>query len=357
MRRKLPWYRSRLNGKQRKRLEAVVRRRSPRHWLVQRAKIVLMAHHGLSIAEIGAALTLDVQVVRRWLKRFVSGGFEALKDRARSGRPPVIEVRIWQKVTTLIVQAPERFGVALAHWSLRPLVAYLRDRFGWQVSRSSLSRFLRSMALRPHRVRYWLNPTDPDFDEKAAQICKLYLEPPARTTVLSLDEKPGVQALRRTHPTRPMTFGRSSRIEFEYQRKGTRNVFAAFNVQTGHVLVWVTPARTIPYVLSFLDRLIGFYRRGPLVIISDNISTRTGQAAREWLALNPRVRFVFTPKHGSWLNQVEIWFGILTSRALRHRSFDGTRSLGTAIYRFARYWNSVLAHPFAWTYTGRVLTA
>lgn len=357
MRGKLSRYGVRLNAKQRKRLEVVVRRRSPQHWLVERAKIVLMSHRGLRIVEICAALSLDHQAVRRWLKRFLDGGFDALKDRPRSGRPLLIEARVWQKVTTLIVQAPERFGVPLTRWSLRPLADFLRGRFGYRVSRSSLSRFLRSMALKPHRVRYWLNPSDPDFDEKAAKICKLYLEPPPHTTVLSMDEKPGVQALRRTHPTRPMTFGKATRVEFEYERKGTRNIFAAFNIKTGHVLVWVTPERSIPYVLCFLDQLVRFYPRGPVVIITDNISTRTGEAAHLWLAQHPRVRFVFTPKHGSWLNQVEIWFGILTSHALRHRSFNGVGSLANAIYRFAHYWNAALAHPFEWTYSGRVLVA
>lgn len=357
MRGQVSQYRVRLNTKQRKRLQAVVRRRSPQHWLVERASIMLLSHRGLRIVEICKALTLDHQVVRRWLKRFRDGGFDALRDKPRSGRPHSIEARVWQKVTTLIVQSPERFGVPLARWTLRVLSRHLRTRFGWPVSRSSLSRFLRSIALKPHRVRYWLNPTDPDFDEKAARICKLYVDPPAETTVLSLDEKPGIQALRRTAPTRPMTFGKARRIEFEYKRKGTRNVFAAFNIKTGQVLVWVTPERSLPYVLSFLDQVLDHYRRGPLVIITDNISTRTGDGARDWLAAHPRVSFVFTPKHGSWLNQVEIWFGILTASALRHRSFNGLRCLENAIYRFAHFWNDHLAHPFAWTYTGRVLSA
>ncbi len=178
MRGQVSQYTVRLKPKQRKRLEAVVRRRSPQHWLVERTKIVLLSHQGLRIIEIGAALSLDHEVVRRWRKRFLDGGLDALKDRPRSGRPSVIAVRVSQKVTTLIVQLPRRFGSPLARWSLRALVEFLRGQWGWQVSRSSLSRFLRSMALKPHRVRYWLNPSDPDFDEKAARICKLYLEPP-----------------------------------------------------------------------------------------------------------------------------------------------------------------------------------
>jgi len=93
------------------------------------------------------------------------------------------------------------------------------------------------------------------------------------------------------------------------------------------------------------------------VIITDNISTRTGKDAKAWLRRHPRVEFVFTPKHGSWLNQIEIWFGILTRSALRHRSFDDVAALSDAIYRFTKHWNAVLAHPFEWTYTGKVLAA
>src|SRR4029078_9538745 len=128
-------------------------------------------------------------------------------------------------------------------WSLRELSTFLRRRYRWKVSRSSLSRVLRAMALKPHRIKYWLNPADPDFDAKAAAICRLYLDPPPRTTLLSLDEKPGVQARSRKHPTILMTPGRLGRGEFKYKRHGTRNVFASFNVRTGHVIVEVTADR------------------------------------------------------------------------------------------------------------------
>jgi transposase len=240
---------------------------------------------------------------------------------------------------------------------VRELSRFLKQRYGWLISPASISRFLRSLALKPHKVKYWLNPTDPDFDAKAQRICKLYISPPADTTVLSVDEKPGIQVLRRTKPARPLRSGKPARVEFEYERKGTRNLFAAFNIKTGRVLLWATPNRSIPWVLAFLDQILRWVPRGRIVIITDNISTRTGADAKAWLAKHPRVRFVFTPKHGSWLNQVEIWFGILTSKALRHRSFETPGALDRAIYRFGRYWNDVLARPFEWTYTGKVLAA
>ena len=355
MRGRLSKYSVRLNWKPRKRLERVVRRRSARHWMVSRAKIVLLSHEGKQVSEICAALSLDHQVVRRWLKRYREFGFDGLKDRCRSGRPPEIKPKVWEKVATLVVQSPERFGLPMERWSVRELATYLKRRFGWEVSKSSLSRFFRSAALKPHRVQYWLNPTDPDFDKKAARICKLYISPPAKATVLCIDEKPGVQALERRHPSRPMKRGRTKRVEFEYRRHGTRNIFAAFNVKTGEVLVEVTPNRKTPLVIAFLDRILRRYRRGPVIIITDNIHTRRGAVAKEWLARHPRVSFVFTPFHGSWLNQVEIWFGILTSKLLRHTSFHSVRALAGAIIRFARHWNERMARPFRWTYTGRVL--
>lgn len=347
----------RLKTKQRRRLEAVVRRRRPSHWLVSRSRIVLMSADGLGVSEVAGALSLDHQVVRRWRKRFVEGGIDALCDRQRSGSPPRIATRAWQKAATLVVQPPTKFGLPFARWSVRDLALFLLEKFQIAISRSSLSRFFRSIALKPHRVRYWLNPADPDFDEKAAVICKLYLSPPARTVLLSIDEKPGVQAISRRFPTRPVRAGEVAKVEFEYRRNGTRNIFAAFNVKTGHVLVEVTEDRKTPRVIAFLDQILRAYPRGPIVIITDNIQTRRGPPARAWLEKHPRVSFVFTPFHGSWLNQVEIWFGILTAKALRGASFTSTTALEDTIYAFTEYWNQELRRPFEWTYTGKVLVA
>lgn len=350
-------YRIALKRKQRKWLQRVVKRRTPSHWLVMRAQVILLAAARKSVQTICSSLSLDRQVVRRWCKRFLEGGVHALGDRPRGGRGPVIEPKVWQKVTTIVVQPPTKFGRELTRWSLRELSSFLAARCGWKVSRSSLSRFLRSMALKPHRIKYWLNPTDPDFDKKAAAVCKLYVDPPRRTTLLSVDEKPGVQAHSRKHPTIPMAPGRLARVEFEYKRHGTRNVFAAFDVRTGQVLVEVTADRKTPRVIAFLDLILATYRRGRIVIITDNINTRKGDPAKAWLAAHPRVSFVFTPFHGSWLNQVEIWFSILTSKCLKGRAFNSVEELALAICRFADHWNDEMAHAFEWTYTGKVLHA
>jgi transposase len=350
-------YKIALKRKQRQRLEGIVRRRNCSHWLVLRARIILLSQFGRRVVDTAAALSIDEQRVRRWRKRFIEGGMDALRDRQRGGRPRRISDKAWTKIAVLVVQPPRKFGVALNRWTVRELSRFVDKRHGWRISRSSVSRFLRGMALKPHRFRYWLNPKDPDFDAKAAEICRLYLSPPPKTTVLSIDEKPGVPLRTRVHPTRPMWLGRVARVEFEYRRHGTRCIFAALNIRTGKVITRVERNRKTPRVIAFLERLCAAYPRGRLVIITDNISTRTGRIAQQWLARHPRVRFVFTPKHGSWLNQVEIWLSILSRKCLKGRSFANGHQIAAAVYAFTRLWNNEIGHPFKWTYTGKVLHA
>ena len=346
-----------LNTKKRRQLERVVRRRSVQSWRVQRAQIILVSNGGKSIESVCNALTLDRQVVRRWRKRFLEGGMDALQDKPKTGRPEEIDEKIWRKTATLIVQSPTKFGIEQGRWTVRLMRDYLWEKYSWEVSRSAINRFLKKMALKPHRIKYWLNPADPDFDEKALKICEIYLNPPKGKTVLSIDEKPGVQALSRKYPDIQIRSGTVRRVEFEYRRNGTRNIFAAFNIRTGQVVAQVTKRRKTEDVVKFLDLLASVYRKHPVMIITDNISTRRSPGTREWMAAHPRFSFVFTPKHGSWLNQVEIWFSILTSQCLKNRSFTSTRKLANAIMRWVKRWNEELAHPFQWTFTGKVLHA
>ena len=350
-------YRISLKKKQRRRLKGVVQRRNPSHWLVQRAKILLHSDGGKSITEVCASVSADRQVVRRWRRRFLEGGIRAIKDRPRRGRPRSIPPKVWVKIALLVVRPPTDFGVALSRWTVRELELFLKRRYRWSVSRSHISRFLRGMALKPHRIKYWLNPKDPDFEAKAVKVCRLYLRPPRKATVVCLDEKPGVKIRSRLYPTRPMRPGRVARVEFEYRRHGTRCIFAAFNPITGKVVVEVTRDRKIPRLLAFLDKICEVYRRGRLLIITDNVNTRSVKATRAWLKAHPRVSFVFTPKHASWLNQVEIWFSILTAKCLRRRAFETGRQLSAAVRAFARRWNNEIGHPFNWTYSGKPLHA
>jgi transposase len=154
MQRRVTKYRVRLKPKGRRRLEAVVRRRSPAHWMVIRARIVLLSHKGHGIQEIAAALSVDHQVVRRWLKRYLALGFDGFRDQPKTGRPAKFAPCVWQKLATLVVQSPAKFDIPRQRWSVRALRDFLLERHGWKISHASVSRFLRSMALKPHRLRY-----------------------------------------------------------------------------------------------------------------------------------------------------------------------------------------------------------
>ena len=188
-------------------------------------------------------------------------------------------------------------------------------------------------------------------------MCGLYLDPPEGTLVVSLDEKTGIQA---KAPTRADVQARPrapARREHEYSRNGTQNLFAALRVHTGEVTAMPSKTRNRFDLLRFLAQLEAEIPAGKEVIaISDNLSTRTTQEVSDWLVDHPRWRFVFTPKHASWLNQVEIFFSILARRLLKRGAFASEQDLAQQMLAFVETYNQT-ARPFTWTYTGKVLAA
>jgi hypothetical protein len=194
----------------------------------------------------------------------------------------------------------------------------------------SIRRICERYGLDQQVVRRWIKR----YDKLGFDGLKDYLRPPADTTLLSIDAKPGIQALRRVHATRPLKSGSPARIEFEYERKRTRNLFAAFNIKTGRVLAWCTLERSTPWVLSFLDQILRWVRRGPIILINDNISTRTGAAAQSWLSAHPVSGSSSRPSTAAGSIRRRSGSAYWTSKALRHRSFDSLRALERAIYRF-----------------------
>jgi hypothetical protein len=201
-------------------------------------------------------------------------------------------------------------------------------------------------------VRIWLHSPDPEFRPKVERICGLYLSPPAGATVLCVDEKTGMQALEHGHPLH--VGGGCVRREFEYVRHGTSTLLAAFNVRTGDVFGRCR-RRTAAGLVAFLEDLARKYPTGAVYIVWDNLNIHYDGRDARWTRFNERqggrFHFIYTPKHASWVNQVEIWFSVLARRVLKHASFVSRSELEAAVRAFISRWNRD-AHPFRWTFRG-----
>jgi transposase len=221
------------------------------------------------------------------------------------------------------------------------------------LSVSDVGRILRNAELRPHRIRQWLHSADPDFEAKAKRVCDLYLAPPRRAVVLCIDEKP-MQVLERTHPTHADRRDGSIRYEFEYKRHGVQALLAAFNIHTGEVVGRVVPERTGNALVSFMEEVANRYRGHDVYVVWDNLNIHYHGKDERWTRFNERhdgrFHFVYTPKHASWMNQVEIWFSILHRRVLEHGDFATPERQRWQVDAFIRRWNQVERHPFRWTW-------
>ena len=283
----------------------------------------------------------------------------------------------------LATTPPADVGVPTSHWSLDDLAfQILKDAHYRDMSRSTIQRVLVEADLQPHRSRYWLKRHDPDFEARALEICGVYLEAfrlrQGGELVVSVDEKTGIQALQRLHETLPVQAGRIERREFEYVRHGTRCLIGSLVVPTGEIIGSVTEHRGR---WDFVRHLRDVVERFPEVKrfhwVMDNLNThwtfelcrylakdggcwttdlplKTGRQRRAFLSGGCARHVVhFTPKHGSWLNQIEIWFGVLSRRVLRRGDFASVEDLTRKILEYMAYYNRHFAHPYEWTYTGQ----
>lgn len=309
--------------------------------LAQRARIVLLAGEGISNAEIGRRVGASRPTVLHWRGRYLEGGVAALRDRPRSGRPR--EVDELESVTTTLSndgRPPERLGVT--HWSARLLAGELGISF------ATVARIWRDWDIAPGRIETFKFSTDPQLEAKVRDIVGLYLHPPENAVVLCIDEKSQVQALDRTQPTLPIRPGDPERQTHDYIRHGTTTLFAALEVATGRVTDACYHRHRHQEFLKFLKQVAKAYPRVPLHVVCDNYSTHKHPRVKAWLERNPRITLHFTPTSGSWLNMIEIFFGIITRQAIRRGSFGSVRDLVDAIRRFIDGWND-RCEPFTWT--------
>lgn len=346
-----------VSREERNRLKRLTWRRSAPYELVRRAKIIDSLARGNGPAEVARRIGCSVANVRKWRARWEKAPrLETLLDRDRSGRPPVIPLEVRCKVVQLACDTPDKLWAPFRDvWTQKALADAVRATTGHSISRSTVQRILNAEDLRPHRVRQWLHSPDPDFEAKVARVCDLYQNASESVTVLCVDEKP-MQALERKYPTVIGPHGVVHR-EYEYIRNGTACLLGAFDIRTGQVLGEVVPKRTAEATVAFMDRLASEHPTGEVYVVWDNLNTHYDGPALRWTEFNQRhggrFHFVYTPKHASWMNQIEVWFSILQRRVLRYGSFETTGCLEREVMAFIRYWNLYEAHPFRWTFTGK----
>lgn len=328
----------------RERLTALLRSRTAPAGVVARARMVLLAAEGVANTEIAARCGSTRPTVLKWRSRYVEGGIDGLVDAPRPGKPPEIdEVAVLAETLADKGKPPPEVGAS--HWSAR----LLGQRLG--ISFASVARIWRKWDIQPHRVETFKFSTDPQLEPKLRDVVGLYLEPPENAVVVSVDEKSQCQALDRTQPILPLRPGLPERQTHDYIRHGTTTLFAALEVATGRISADACYQRhTHAEFLTFLKQVATAHPRVRLHVICDNYATHNHPRVRAWLAENPRVTLHFTPTSCSWLNMVEIFFGIITRQAIRRGTFTSVTDLQEAIRDFIDAYNQ-RARPFVWTKT------
>lgn len=315
---------------------------------VQRAKVILLSINGKSMEEIMAETGLSKPAVNKWRQRFRAKGIEGLKDAARSGKPPVITAA--QKARTIQKACEEPEG-GYTNWS--------QERIAKEVgiSQSKVHQILKQADLKPHKTEYWCGKSpDPDFESKMMNIVGLYMNPPENALVICVDEKTQIQALDRTQPVLPLKEKAPKRLTATYKRNGTVSLIAALAVHSGEITARTMKSNNADNFLSFLKKLDRTYRRKKLHIIVDNLSIHKNQKVKDWLKSKKKIKLHFTPTYSSWLNQIEIWFNILSKDVLRGGVWKSTEQLTAQMMEYIETYNKTRAKPFAWTYTGNTLS-
>ncbi len=382
--------------------------------LRQRAAIVLLAFEKRGNPEITAEVGLSRRQVSTWRRRWADAWDrliriectesqaalrraveQVLRDEPRPGPPGKFTPEQVVGILAVACEPPAKSGRPITHWTAHELVDEVIKRgIVPSISVAQVGRYLREAALQPHKKRYWLNTTEKDpqrFEEQVRAVCDTYLEAPGlaqdhRTHTISTDEMTGLQALERNAPDRPMTYGRCQRIEFEDTRHGTLTLIANFCVTTGELIApTIGPTRTEADFAGHIERTVATDPSASWIFVVDNLNIHCSEALVEMVAEacgieqplgkkgvrgvlrsvasrqaflseeGHRIRFVYTPKHSSWLNQIEAIFGMIMRKVIRRGSFPSLADLRSKLSNFIAYFNRVFAKPSHWTYTGRPL--
>jgi transposase len=304
----------------------------------QRARIVLLAADGVANYAIAERVGVTRPTVNLWRARYAERGLAGLADQKRPGRPRTVDRS--KIITATLTPPPKSLGVT--HWSSR----LLAPRLG--VDHATVAAVWAEYGVKPWKAETFKFSTDPELEAKVRDVIGLYLAPPENAVVLCVDEKSQVQALNRTQKTLPMQPGHAEQRTHDYVRHGTTTLFAALEIATGQVTGLCKNRHRHQEFLAFLKHVARAYPDQDLHLVMDNYATHKRPEVKAWLAANPRVHVHFTPTSGSWLNLVEVWFGIIERQTIRRGTFTSVRDLMTKIRAFITGWNQ-RRHPFIWT--------
>ena len=331
-----------LTDDERQKLETWANRPKSTQRLATRARIVLACAEGLDNKDVAARLDINIATVGKWRRRFLDLRLDGLADEPRPGAPRTITDEIVERVVTKTLEEKPK---AATHWSTRGMAKAVG------LSQTAISRVWRAFGLKPHLSETFKLSTDPFFVEKVRDVVGLYMSPPEKAIVLSVDEKSQVQALDRTQPLLPMTPGQAERGTHDYVRNGTTSLFAALDVATGRVIGKCYRRHRQQEFIRFLNEIDAQVERGPGVeihIILDNYGTHKTPAVKRWFERHPEYRVHFTPTSGSWLNQVERFFAEITEKRIRRGVFRSVAALEEAIRDYLAHHNEN-PKPFVWT--------
>jgi len=338
-----------LGAKDRTKLKRIVADGNTPQKIVKRAKIVVLSAEGHGVTAIMREVEVSKTTVWRWQDYFVEAGVAGLlKGRSKPpGKKPICAEIKLKLVEKTVKERPAN----ATHWSVRMMA----EEMG--ISHTSVQRIWHEHGLKPHLVRSFKVSNDPNFAEKVEDIVALYLDPPERALVLSIDEKSQIQALDRTQPGLPMKKGRAGTMTHDYKRNGTTTLFAALDVASGTVIGECKPRHRAAEFLGFLKKIDReTLDHLDLHLIADNYATHKTPAVKRWLKRHPRFHLHFTPTSSSWLNLVERLFAEITRQRIRRGTFTCVPELIAAIEDWIAHRNTN-PKPFTWTKTAKKLIA
>jgi transposase len=314
---------------------------------VIRSRIILLSSEGKTMDYIVNETGASRKVVNKWRQRFRKFGIEGLKDAKRPGKVPKISPEQKAMVIQKACSKPEG---GYTNWSQQRIAKEIG------ISQSRVFQILQEADLKPHKTEYWCGKSpDPEFESKMITIVGLYLNPPQKALVLCVDEKTQIQALDRTQPLLPLRSGNPKRLTATYKRNGTVSLIASLAVHTGEIIADTIKSNNATNFLTFLKKLDRTYRNKTLHIIVDNLSVHKDKEVKKWLGSKRKIKLYFTPTYSSWLNQVEIWFNILTKDVVKGGVWQSSEQLASQLLEYVDTYNKTRAKPFEWTYTGKPL--